>query len=114
MLRGDLHAHSNWSDGQTSIEHMARAAVEIGHSAARWIMERSHGPYVLNINVPGVPIDEINGIHWADLDDFGYFRVANADVVDRKLQFVVGSSSAGTDPASDTALSTRRRVLPST
>jgi 5'-nucleotidase len=79
-------------------------AVDIGHSAARWILERSRGPYVLNINVPGVPIGEINGIHWADLDDFGYFRVANADVVDRKLQFVVGSSSAGTDPASDTAL----------
>jgi 5'-nucleotidase len=79
-------------------------AVEVGHSAARWILDRSHGPHVLNINVPGVPIGEINGIHWADLDDFGYFRVANADVVDRKLQFVVGSSSAGTDPASDTAL----------
>ncbi len=79
-------------------------AVEVGHSAARWILGRSHGPYVLNINVPGVPVGEINGIHWADLDDFGYFRVANADVVDRKLQFVVGSSSAGTDPASDTAL----------
>jgi hypothetical protein len=57
-----------------------------------------------------VPVDEINGIHWADLDDFGYFRVANADVVDRKLQFVVGSSSAGTDPASDTALIAKNYV----
>ena len=79
-------------------------AVEVGVSAARWIIDRSRGPNVLNINVPGDQLSEINGIHWADLDDFGYFRVANADVEDRRLQFVVGSSSAGTDPASDTAL----------
>jgi 5'-nucleotidase len=85
-------------------------AVEVGASAARWIMDRSRGPYVLNINVPGVPLSEINGIHWADLDDFGYFRVANADVEDRRLQFVVGSSSAGTDPASDTALCAKNFV----
>ncbi|HSJ84197.1 MAG TPA: 5'/3'-nucleotidase SurE [Acidimicrobiia bacterium] len=85
-------------------------AVEVGVSAARWIIDRSRGPYVLNINVPGVPLSEINGIHWADLDDFGYFRVANADVEDRRLQFVVGSSSAGTDPASDTALCAKNFV----
>jgi len=85
-------------------------AVEVGASAARWIIDRSRGPYVLNINVPGVPLSEINGIHWADLDDFGYFRVANADVEDRRLQFVVGSSSAGTDPASDTALCAKNFV----
>jgi 5'-nucleotidase len=85
-------------------------AVEVGFSAARWIIDRSRGPYVLNINVPGVPLAEINGIHWADLDDFGYFRVANADVEDRRLQFVVGSSSAGTDPASDTALCAKNFV----
>jgi 5'-nucleotidase len=79
-------------------------AVEVGVSAVRWMLGRRGSPYVLNVNVPGVPLAEINGIHWADLDDFGYFRVANADVEDRKLQFVVGSSSAGTDPGSDTAL----------
>jgi len=85
-------------------------AVEVGVSAARWILDRSGGPYVLNINVPGVPHPEINGIHWADLDEFGYFRVANADVEDRKLQFVVGSSSAGADPATDTALCAKNFV----
>lgn len=85
-------------------------AVVVAISATRWILERTGGPHVLNINVPGVPIDEINGIHWADLDEFGYFRVANADVDDRKLQFVVGSSSAGADPASDTALCSKNFV----
>jgi broad specificity polyphosphatase/5'/3'-nucleotidase SurE len=74
------------------------------------MLARSGGPHVLNINVPAVPIEDVEGIHWADLDEFGYFRVANADVTDRKLQFVVGSSSAGADPASDTALCAKNFV----
>jgi DNA polymerase (family 10) len=31
-LRGELHSHTDWSDGQSSIEEMARAAREIGLS----------------------------------------------------------------------------------
>jgi putative hydrolase len=31
MLRGDLHAHSNWSDGLTPIDAMADAARALGH-----------------------------------------------------------------------------------
>jgi len=31
-LRGDLHVHSDWSDGTASIEAMARAAIGSGHS----------------------------------------------------------------------------------
>lgn len=85
-------------------------AVAVGVAATRWMVERSGSPHVLNINVPAVPIEEVEGIHWADLDEFGYFRVANADVTDRKLQFVVGSSSAGADPASDTALCAKNFV----
>jgi histidinol phosphatase-like PHP family hydrolase len=30
-LRGDLHLHSDWSDGGSAIEHMARHAAELGH-----------------------------------------------------------------------------------
>jgi DNA polymerase (family 10) len=30
-LRGDLHVHSDWSDGGSSIEEMARAALALGH-----------------------------------------------------------------------------------
>jgi DNA polymerase (family 10) len=30
-LRGDLHVHSDWSDGGGSIEEMARAAIALGH-----------------------------------------------------------------------------------
>ena len=31
-IRGDFHAHSTWSDGENSIEQMAHAAKQIGHS----------------------------------------------------------------------------------
>ncbi|MDX2377200.1 PHP domain-containing protein [Microbacterium sp. LRZ72] len=31
LLRGDLHAHSEWSDGTASIELMARSARSLGH-----------------------------------------------------------------------------------
>ena len=30
-LRGDLHVHSDWSDGKATIEEMARAARDLGH-----------------------------------------------------------------------------------
>jgi putative hydrolase len=33
-LRGDLHTHSDWSDGGSPIEEMMRAAIEMGHEYA--------------------------------------------------------------------------------
>jgi 5'-nucleotidase len=85
-------------------------AVAVAVSATRWMLDRAASSTIININVPGVPLREVEGIHWADLDEFGYFRVATADVKGRKLQFVVGPSSAGADPASDTALCAKNYV----
>jgi DNA polymerase (family 10) len=31
QIRGDLHCHSTWSDGRSSIEEMARAAIDLGY-----------------------------------------------------------------------------------
>ncbi|MGD0167207.1 MAG: DNA polymerase/3'-5' exonuclease PolX [Gaiellaceae bacterium] len=39
-LRGDLHVHSNWSDGRAPIEEMARAAIERGYE---YIAITDHG-----------------------------------------------------------------------
>jgi 5'-nucleotidase len=80
------------------------SAARVASSAAAWMLSRPQGPHVLNVNVPGVPADQIRGVHWADLDEFGYIRVATADVEDRRLQFVVGSRDNKSDPASDTVL----------
>jgi len=79
-------------------------AAEIAVAAAQWVLTRPPGTTVLNINVPALPREEIRGIHWADLDDFGHFSVATADVETGRLQFQLRGSTAGLDPASDTAL----------
>lgn len=78
-------------------------AVQVSVSATRWILDREVSA-VYNVNVPGLPLDEVAGIHWADLDEFGYFRVANAAMENQRLQFVVGAPTSGLDPASDTYL----------
>jgi 5'-nucleotidase len=85
-------------------------ATEYAKPAAHWLLGRPQGPHVLNVNVPGVPIDEVVGIHWADLDEFGYIRVATADVEGRRLQFVVGASENRSDPGTDTVLCSENYV----
>jgi len=85
-------------------------AAHYAKPAARWMLKRTKGPGVLNVNVPGVPLDEVVGVHWADLDEFGYIRVATADVEDRRLQFVVGAREQRSDPGTDTVLCSENYV----
>ncbi|NLU72855.1 PHP domain-containing protein [Streptomyces sp. HNM0575] len=40
-LRGDCHMHSDWSDGGSPIEEMARTAAELGHE---WAVLTDHSP----------------------------------------------------------------------
>ncbi|HEY7563640.1 MAG TPA: 5'/3'-nucleotidase SurE [Acidimicrobiia bacterium] len=79
-------------------------AAEAALKAARWILDQHKARIVLNLNVPGVEVSEIQGTRWADLDNFGYFRVATADFTGERLQFEVGGSGAGENPACDTYL----------
>lgn len=46
-LRGDLHMHSTWSDGRSSIREMAEAAQALGHSYI-CITDHSQSLYVAN------------------------------------------------------------------
>lgn len=85
-------------------------AARYGVPAARWLASRGQGPHVLNINVPGVPVGEIAGVHWADLDDFGYVRVASHDVNGQRLQFVVAQRESRSDPGTDSALCSQKYV----
>lgn len=78
-------------------------AARVAASAARWLIE--HGPgAVLNVNVPGRALGEMRGATWAELDEFGYIRLATANVPGELLEFEVRSATTGEDPASDTAL----------
>jgi putative hydrolase len=40
-LKGDLHSHSEWSDGTTSIQAMARGAAAVG---LEWVVLSDHSP----------------------------------------------------------------------
>jgi putative hydrolase len=40
-LRGDCHAHTNWSDGKSSVEDMAAAARDLGHG---YLVITDHSP----------------------------------------------------------------------
>ena len=42
-LRGDLHSHSDWSDGGSPIEEMAITAVELGHD---YLAMTDHSPHL--------------------------------------------------------------------
>ncbi len=41
MLRGDLHTHSEWSDGGSPVEEMARTARDLGHD---YVVLTDHSP----------------------------------------------------------------------
>lgn len=41
LLRGDLHSHSDWSDGGSPIEEMAMTAIEVGHD---YLVLTDHSP----------------------------------------------------------------------
>lgn len=48
--RGDCHLHSNWSDGASPIEAMARTAMDLGH---QWAVLTDHSPRLTVAN--GLP-----------------------------------------------------------
>jgi putative hydrolase len=53
-LRGDCHSHSNWSDGGSPIEEMARSALGLGHE---YLVLTDHSPRLTVAN--GLSADEL-------------------------------------------------------
>ncbi|MFD1504978.1 PHP domain-containing protein [Georgenia yuyongxinii] len=99
-LRGDLHAHSDWSDGTTAIEEMAAAAVAVGHDylaltdhSPRLTVARGLSPdrlreqldVVANLNAELAPFRILTGIEVDILEDGGLDQedelLAQLDVV---------------------------------
>ncbi len=78
-------------------------AVEVAASIVAWLLARPGGSLVLNVNVPARAMDEVAGVTWAPLDEFGYFRVATTNEADARLSFQVGAPDSGRDPACDTS-----------
>src|SRR4029079_19426364 len=61
-LRGDLHVHSNWSDGSAPIEEMMRTALELGHE---YCVLTDHSPRLTVAN--GLSADRLR--HQLDFSD---------------------------------------------
>ena len=80
-LRGDLHAHTDWSDGTASVREMALAAKERGHEYLA-ITDHSHGLGVANgldaekLREQGQEIDRVN----AELAPFKVLRGVELEV----------------------------------
>ena len=103
LLRGDCHTHSDWSDGGSPVDVMARAARDLGHE---WVALTDHSPrltvanglspdrlrqqldLVDSLNVELAPFRILTGIEVDILLDGGLDQTA--DLLDR-LDVVVAS-----------------------
>jgi DNA polymerase (family 10) len=88
-LKGDLHVHTNWSDGKSSIDEMAEAAFSLGYG---YIAVADHSPAVgiaggLNEERIAKRQEEIERENKKFEDEGVNFRVLNAIEVDIKSDF---------------------------
>ena len=122
-VRGDLHTHTEWSDGDVTIEELARGAVEYGHDYL-CISDHATGPGM----VGGVGLeddelreqrDEIRSVD-DDLDDIDLLAgveanvdaeggISVADDVLADLDLVVASPHSALDQGTDAA--TKRLIV---
>ena len=88
-LKGDLHVHTNWSDGKNSVEEMANAAVALGYE---YIAVADHSPAVgiaggLTEDEIAPRREEIEKVNKSFEDADVKFRVLDAVEVDIKSDF---------------------------
>jgi putative hydrolase len=121
LLRGDLHTHSDWSDGGSPIDVMARAARDLGH---QYVALTDHSPrltvangldtarlmkqldLVERVNHALAPFRVLTGIEVDILEDG---RLDQSDDVLARLDVVV--ASVHSKLRMDAAAMTRRMVL---
>ena len=80
LLRGDCHTHSDWSDGGSPIDEMARAARDLGHD---YMVLTDHSPRLTVAN--GLSPDRLR--HQLDVvaalnEEMGPFRILTGIEVD--------------------------------
>lgn len=84
-----------------------RPAATLAGAALDWLAGEPEGA-VLNLNVPDRGLDEVRGVRWAPLAQFGTVRAALVESPDGNLQMELsGDDDPGEDgiaPGSDTAL----------
>lgn len=71
--------------------------------AVAWALEQPPGT-VVNVNVPNLPLGEVQGVRTGRLAPFGVVRTVLEDVVDGHLQLVLRDTDEELDPDTDTML----------
>ncbi len=84
VLAGDLHAHSDWSDGGSSIQEMVLAAVELGQE---WMALTDHSPRLkvargLSAERLRQQIAVVDGINQALGQQFSLLKGIEVDILD--------------------------------
>ena len=95
-LKGDLHVHTNWSDGRNSIDEMAEAAISLGYE---YIAVADHSPAVgiaggLNEDKIAKRHEEIKRANERFEAERVNFRVLSAVEVDIKSDFSMDFSDS--------------------
>ncbi len=83
-LRGDLHAHTDWSDGGAPLDEMAAAATALGHE---WLAITDHSPRLTVANGLSVErldrqITEIAALNARSDDGFRVLAGIEVDILD--------------------------------
>lgn len=78
-------------------------ATELAAAALGWIVGAPRRT-VLNLNVPNLPLDDVLGVRWARLANFGTVRSAMVESPNGGLQLELRDTSEPLPPDTDTAL----------
>lgn len=78
-------------------------AMPVALAAVGWV-RRQQGLTTLNVNVPGLPFEDVLGTRWATIDEFGHFSVASQREDGSVVDLDVRDRRSVAVPASDTAL----------
>jgi putative hydrolase len=80
-LKGDLHSHSDWSDGTTPIESMAKTASWLGHE---YLVLTDHSPHLTVAN--GLTVDrlkkQLDVVAGIEIDGFRLLSGIEVDILD--------------------------------
>ncbi|MGN6130144.1 MAG: PHP domain-containing protein [Nocardioidaceae bacterium] len=83
-LRGDLHSHSDWSDGGSPIEEMALTAAELGHD---YLVLTDHSPRLsvangLSVERLAEQLDVVDAVNAHLGDGFRLLKGIEVDILD--------------------------------
>jgi putative hydrolase len=84
LLRGDLHSHSDWSDGGSPIQEMVASALEIGHD---YLALTDHSPRLTVANGLTAArlakqLTVVDGVNAALGDSFRLLKAIEVDILD--------------------------------